>query len=194
MNQQTIIIIGATSGIGRELFERYAADGNRIGIVGRRTHLLDELRQEHPDTTITATADITKQNEIARAIDALHSELKDIDLASFAQGWATSMPRWTTLWSVRLLTPTSWAGRSLSIHFTTYSGSKATATSSPSPRLVDCAARRWLQPTAHRKPIKSTTWKPCVRRLIRAVTIFILPTSALASSIQQWPKAKDSSG
>ena len=37
-----IIIIGATSGIGRALFEKYAADGNCIGIVGRRTHLLDE--------------------------------------------------------------------------------------------------------------------------------------------------------
>ena len=38
-----IIIIGATSGIGRALFEKYATNGNRIGIVGRRTHLLDEL-------------------------------------------------------------------------------------------------------------------------------------------------------
>ena len=54
MKQQTIIIIGATSGIGKTLFEKYAADGNRIGIVGRRTHLLDELRQEHPDMTGTA--------------------------------------------------------------------------------------------------------------------------------------------
>ncbi|MBQ0089480.1 MAG: hypothetical protein KBT27_09140, partial [Prevotellaceae bacterium] len=33
----------------------------RISIVGRRTHLLDELRKEHPDTTVTAMADITKQ-------------------------------------------------------------------------------------------------------------------------------------
>ena len=81
-----IIIIGATSGIGRALFEKYAADGNRIGIVGRRTHLLDELRQEHPDTAIKATADITKQDEIAQAIDALHSELKDIDLAIVCSG------------------------------------------------------------------------------------------------------------
>ena len=40
MNKQTIIIIGATSGIGRALFEKYAAADNRIGIVGRRTHLL----------------------------------------------------------------------------------------------------------------------------------------------------------
>ena len=31
-----IIIIGATSGIGRALFEKYAVDGNCIGIVGRR--------------------------------------------------------------------------------------------------------------------------------------------------------------
>lgn len=81
-----IIIIGATSGIGRALFEKYAADGNRIGIIGRRTHLLGELYQEHPDTTVIAAADITKQNEIAQAIDALHSEFKDIDLAIVCSG------------------------------------------------------------------------------------------------------------
>ncbi len=86
MNKQSIIIIGATSGIGRALFEKYSADGNRIGIVGRRTHLLDELRQEYPGTTITATADITKQEEIARAIDALRAKLKDIDLAIVCSG------------------------------------------------------------------------------------------------------------
>ena len=81
-----ILIIGATSGIGRALFEKYVVDGNCIGIVGRRTHLLDELRQEHPDTIITATADITKQDEIARAIDDLSAELKDIDLAIVCSG------------------------------------------------------------------------------------------------------------
>ena len=86
MNKKTIIIIGATSGIGRALFEKYAADGNRIGIVGRRTHLLGELRQKHPDTTVIATADITKQEEIARAIEALRTELKHIDLAIVCSG------------------------------------------------------------------------------------------------------------
>ncbi|MBR3081030.1 MAG: SDR family NAD(P)-dependent oxidoreductase [Prevotella sp.] len=81
-----IIIIGATSGIGMALFEKYAADDNRIGIVGRRRHLLNELRQKHPDTAITVMADITKQDEIAQAIDELHSELKDIDLAIVCSG------------------------------------------------------------------------------------------------------------
>ncbi len=81
-----IIIIGATSGIGRALVEKYAADCNRIGIVGRRANLLDELRQEYPDTTVIATADITQQDEIARAIEALRAELKDIDLAIVSSG------------------------------------------------------------------------------------------------------------
>ncbi len=86
MEKQDIIIIGATSGIGKALFGKYANDGNRIGIVGRRANLLDELRQEHPDTTVTAIADITKQDETARAIDALRAELKDIDLAIVCSG------------------------------------------------------------------------------------------------------------
>ena len=86
MNKKTIIIIGATSGIGRALFEKYAADDNRIGIVGRRTNLLNELRQEHPDMTVTATADITMLDETARAIDALCTELKHIDLAIVCSG------------------------------------------------------------------------------------------------------------
>lgn len=81
-----IIIIGATSGIGRALFEKYAADGKRIGIVGRRTNLLDELRHDHPDTTVTATADITKQDETERAIDVLRAELRYIDLAIVCSG------------------------------------------------------------------------------------------------------------
>ena len=42
MNKKTIIIIGATSGIGRALFEKYAAEGNCMGIVGRRTYRKNE--------------------------------------------------------------------------------------------------------------------------------------------------------
>lgn len=81
-----IVIIGATSGIGKVLFLKYANANNRIGIVGRRTHLLDELRQEHPDMTLTATADITQLDETAQAIDNLRANLKGIDLAIVCSG------------------------------------------------------------------------------------------------------------
>ena len=81
-----IIIIGATSGIGKALFEKYATEDNRLGIVGRRTHLLDELRQQHPCNTFTATADITKQTEIEQAIHSLQKNLVSIDLVIVCSG------------------------------------------------------------------------------------------------------------
>lgn len=86
MNKKNIIIIGATSGIGRALFERYIVECNSLGIVGRRTNLLDELRCQHPSNTYTATADITKQEEAEQAISSLHKELGHVDLAIVCSG------------------------------------------------------------------------------------------------------------
>ena len=75
-----ILIIGATSGIGKALFKLYIKDNHRIAIVGRRTHLLDELSRQYPSNTFAATADITKQDEIEQAIRLLYKELRNIDL------------------------------------------------------------------------------------------------------------------
>ena len=49
-----IVIIGATSGIGKTLFLKYAHEDNRIGIVGRRTRILDELSRQYPSKTFAA--------------------------------------------------------------------------------------------------------------------------------------------
>lgn len=81
-----ILIIGATSGIGKSLFENYAMEGHRIGIVGRRTHLLEELRSQHPANAVTATADITQQEETEQALRSLHKELGSINLAIVCSG------------------------------------------------------------------------------------------------------------
>lgn len=81
-----IVIIGATSGIGKALFEKYANENNRIGIIGRRVHLLDELYQKYPSKTIPAKADITKSEEIEQAVNALHKEMEYIDLAIVCSG------------------------------------------------------------------------------------------------------------
>lgn len=81
-----IIIIGATSGIGKALFEKYATAENRIGIAGRRTHLLEDLRKQYPSHTYTVTADITKRVESEHAIYSLYKELGTIDLAIVCSG------------------------------------------------------------------------------------------------------------
>ena len=81
-----IVIIGATSGIGKALFEKYASGDNRICIVGRRANLLEELSRKYPSKTISAKADITNLEEIDRAINALHKEMEHIDLAIVCSG------------------------------------------------------------------------------------------------------------
>ena len=82
----TILIIGATSGIGRALAESYANDGHHLGIIGRRTHLLDELRSQYPSNIYPATADVTRQEQAEQAIRSLHDELGSIDLAILCSG------------------------------------------------------------------------------------------------------------
>ncbi|MDE7086245.1 MAG: SDR family NAD(P)-dependent oxidoreductase [Prevotella sp.] len=81
-----IIIIGATSGIGKALYEYYANQNHRVAIIGRRTHLLEQLRQAHPSNTIIATADVTNQQEIAQAIKSLQQELGQVDMSIVCSG------------------------------------------------------------------------------------------------------------
>ena len=81
-----IVIIGASSGIGKALFEKYACEDNRIGIVGRRANLLEDLNMKYPSKTISAKADITNLEEVDRAINALNKEMEYIDLAILCSG------------------------------------------------------------------------------------------------------------
>ena len=97
-----ILIIGATSGIGKALFKLYIKDNHRIAIVGRRTHLLDELSRKHPSNTFAATADITKQDEIEQAIHLLYRKLGNIDLAIICSGTGDLNP--SLEYSIELLT------------------------------------------------------------------------------------------
>lgn len=81
-----ILIIGATSGIGKVLFEKFVSEGNNLGIVGRRTNLLDEQQLQHPYNTFAFAADITKQDEIEQAIHTLCEKLGNIDIAIVCSG------------------------------------------------------------------------------------------------------------
>ncbi len=81
-----IVIIGATSGIGKALFEKYANADNRIGIVGRRANLLDKLSRQYPSKTIIAKADVANLEEIEHAINTLHKGLPHFDLVIMCAG------------------------------------------------------------------------------------------------------------
>jgi short-subunit dehydrogenase len=83
---QKILIIGATSGIGRELACLYAAAGHQIGATGRRQDLLDSLRSEHPGQILTAITDATAP-DAAQQLATLTQRLGGLDLLIFSAGW-----------------------------------------------------------------------------------------------------------
>lgn len=59
MEQKKIVIIGASSGIGKALAEEYCQQGWLVGITGRRNQLLEEIYTKFPSQIFTQAFDIT---------------------------------------------------------------------------------------------------------------------------------------
>ena len=87
-----IIIIGATSGIGRELSVLYAQKNHKLGVTGRREELLEELKQAYPDQIITACFDV--RNDLSMPyIQQLIDALNGLDLLIYNAGYGEASPQ-----------------------------------------------------------------------------------------------------
>jgi len=86
MQKQKILIIGATSGIGRELARQYAAAGHLVGATGRRQDMLDSLKLEYPHRIITKCYDSTA-GDAKMHLGALVQQLGGLDLLIYNAGW-----------------------------------------------------------------------------------------------------------
>lgn len=82
---KNIIIIGATSGIGRKMAETYAQKGYRVGITGRRQELLNEIKKAFPNNIETETFDVTG-NENIQKIESLIQKLGRLDILVYSSG------------------------------------------------------------------------------------------------------------
>lgn len=83
-----IVIIGATSGIGREVAKGYIKLGWRVGIAGRREEALKELQAEAPGQIEIQVLDITKEEapqDLIRLVEKLGG--MDIFLQSSGIGY-----------------------------------------------------------------------------------------------------------
>lgn len=81
-----IIIIGATSGIGKELALLYAKAGHEVGITGRRNDLLTELAALHPDRFFISCFDATADNNLTQ-LKSLVDDLGGLDLLIYNAGF-----------------------------------------------------------------------------------------------------------
>jgi len=80
------IVIGATSGMGRELVKLLARDGWRVAACGRRTELLAELKSHTPGNVITRAFDITRTSSVGRRMEEMARALGGLDLVVISSG------------------------------------------------------------------------------------------------------------
>ena len=81
-----IVIVGATSGIGRELWKSYATGDNKLFVLGRRRSLLEQMERERKAQTAIFPVDITKTEDARHCIDKIREECKRIDLMIVCAG------------------------------------------------------------------------------------------------------------
>ena len=81
-----VIIVGATSGIGKELAILFAENNYLVGITGRRTKLLEELKAENPEKYLIKTFDITETNTSTIKLQELVFELGGLDIIVISSG------------------------------------------------------------------------------------------------------------
>ena len=84
MNKK-VIIIGATSGIGREVALVYIAQGWKVGVAGRREAELESLRAMAPEQVFTQVLDVTK-DDAAEHLQTLIDKVGGMDLFLLSSG------------------------------------------------------------------------------------------------------------
>lgn len=94
-----VLFIGATSGIGKALAERFLETGTSVIAIGRRQENLDKFAKEHSNnnskaTLDTAVFDITKIKEIPQFAADMFKKFPDIDSVFLNSGIQRSLD-WT---------------------------------------------------------------------------------------------------
>lgn len=80
------IIIGASSGIGKELAKILAGNGYTVGLVARRQELLLAIQKELPLKTYIQSLDIRNVDDVQRDLSGLIAEMGGVDLIIISAG------------------------------------------------------------------------------------------------------------
>ena len=86
-----VIIIGATSGIGREVALIYIAQGWKVGVAGRREAELEALRAAYPEQVSAQALDVTKK-DAPQKLQALIEQVGGMDVFLLSSGIGKQNP------------------------------------------------------------------------------------------------------
>ncbi len=82
MSTKTVLITGATSGIGKSTAYRLAQSKMQLIICGRRANELDKIREDLSKlTSVTCLCfDISDNNQVVKSIESIPEDFKQIDI------------------------------------------------------------------------------------------------------------------
>ena len=92
-----VLITGATAGFGRANALRFAAEGHKVIITGRRKERLDELqkiiKEEHQQEVLTLNFDVRDQKAVESHLQSLPKEWQAIDILVNNAGLASGLKK-----------------------------------------------------------------------------------------------------
>jgi short-subunit dehydrogenase len=80
------IVIGASSGIGRQLAKILSQDGYSVGVMARRKHLLEELRKEIQSEILIREIDVVDAEAAMATFSKFINDMGEIDLVVISAG------------------------------------------------------------------------------------------------------------
>ena len=83
-NQKKIWITGASSGIGKALAEKFAAEGWKVAVSARRKEILNKM-SEH-ENIFSYPLDVTNQDQIKKSFEKIVEDFNELDLCVFSSG------------------------------------------------------------------------------------------------------------
>jgi NAD(P)-dependent dehydrogenase (short-subunit alcohol dehydrogenase family) len=79
MNGKTAVVTGASSGIGRAIAQRFADDGTRVYLTGRRLAELESAAKEIGPNSVAVQADVSKVEDLDRLFDVIRADGRVLD-------------------------------------------------------------------------------------------------------------------
>ncbi|HKM31034.1 MAG TPA: SDR family NAD(P)-dependent oxidoreductase, partial [Bacteroidales bacterium] len=84
--QKRAVIMGATSGMGREIALILLQKGWKVGVAGRRRELLEEIKAKAPELVVFEVIDVTKK-DAPELLEKLIDALGGMDLYLYSSGY-----------------------------------------------------------------------------------------------------------
>jgi NAD(P)-dependent dehydrogenase (short-subunit alcohol dehydrogenase family) len=82
-SNKTIVVTGASAGVGRAIAQRFGAAGARVGLIARDAEALDEVKAEierSGGSALVVPADVADAEAVAAAADDIERQLGEIEV------------------------------------------------------------------------------------------------------------------